>query len=179
MRLIDRIVLVLSVVITAVLAAGVLVSTAGNQFPSDFALRAYDVATRNRIPTALGGVLVVLVMLYVLVLALRPEREPKSIVSATALGDVRISMTAVETLARKVAKHVRGIRDVEAIADGASDGLAIVMKLQVYPDVSIPQVCEELERELAEFIRFAVGVPVKAVHTVVKSVAHDQSKPRV
>ncbi|MEA4882873.1 MAG: alkaline shock response membrane anchor protein AmaP [Clostridia bacterium] len=179
MKTIDRVVLVISVAVMAFLSVVILASGSGGSFPNDFAIAFYDALTSNRVITVLASILVVLVMLYVVMLALKSDRGERDIVVSTDLGEVRVSMAAIETIARRTARQVRGIRDVEATADGDNEGIRVFSRVQVYPDVSITEVCEQLEKQLADAINAAVGVPVRSVHTVVRGVASDHNRPRV
>jgi uncharacterized alkaline shock family protein YloU len=87
-------------------------------------------------------------------------------------------MSAIEAIVRRAARQVSGIREVDAEATGDAEGLSVFTKIQVYPDVSIPDVCERLENELSAVFTAMVGLPVKSVHTVVRGVAHERSKPK-
>jgi len=181
LRTIDRIILVISSAIIVLLGAAVLASVPGAGYPSSFAMNFYGTLLENKVLTVAASVLVVLVVLYLVSLALRSEDERKPIVVTTAMGEVQISMAAVESIARRVARSVRGVRDAEARADGvggepADTGVAVSLRLEVSSDSSIPTVVEQIERDLAEAINSSCGIPVKKVRTFVRSIGPEASK---
>ena len=178
MKTLDRVVLVVAAASIVVLSAVVLASVAGPGFPNGFAMDFFGAVSDHRLATVAASVLMVLIVLYLVSAALRSEGEPTPIVVNTALGDVRISMSAIEAIVRRAARQVSGIREVDAEASGDAEGLSVFTRIQVLPDVSIPDVCERLESELSAAFTTMVGLPVKSVHTVVRGVAHERSKPR-
>ncbi len=179
MKTLDRVVLIVAAAFLVALSAVVLASVTGPGFPNGFALDFFGAVSEHKLVTAAVGVLIVLVVLYLISAALRGDGdEPAPIVVNTTLGDVRISMSAIEAIVRRAARQVSGIREVDAEAAGDSEGISVSTRIQVYPDVSIPEVCERLEAELSTAFAAMVGLPVKSVHTVVRGVAHERSKPR-
>ena len=178
LKTLDRVVLVVAAAFVVMLSAVVLASVAGPGFPNGFAMDFFGAVSEHKLVTAAVGILMALVVLYLISAALRSEDEPTPIVVNTALGDVRISMSAIEAIVRRAARQVSGIREVDAQATGDAEGIAVSTKIQVYPDVSIPEVCERLENELSTAFTAMVGLPVKSVHTIVRGVAHERSKPR-
>jgi|CZCA01.1.fsa_nt_gi uncharacterized alkaline shock family protein YloU len=178
LKTIDRVILIATAVIIVFLGSVVLASVSGGGFPNAFAIAFYDSVASNRIAAAIIGIAIVLVTLYVIMMALRVEESAEPIITGTGLGDVQISMAAVEAIAQRAAQKVDGVRNVEAAAEGNEDGITLHARINVYPDVSIPEVCENLERELSEAMHAVIGLPVKSIHTVVKGVSRMESKPR-
>ena len=179
MKVIDRVVLVISSIIIVILGAAVLASVPGADRDGSFSMAFYDTLRENKALTVAASVLVVLVVLYQVSLALRTDDERRPIVATTALGQVQISMAAVESIAKRVARSVNGVRDVDARAEGdaSGEGVSIQLRLEVSADSSIPDVVEGIERELAATISATCGLPLKKVHTLVKSVGPESSKP--
>jgi uncharacterized alkaline shock family protein YloU len=178
LKTLDRVVLILAAASIVMLSAVVLASVAGPGFPNGFAMDFFGTVSEHKLVTAAVAAVMLLIVLYLVSAVLRSDEEPTPIVVNTALGDVRISMSAIEAIVRRAARQVSGIREVDAEATGDAEGLSVVTKIQVYPDVSIPEVCERLENELSAVFTAMVGLPVKSVHTVVRGVAHERSKPR-
>jgi uncharacterized alkaline shock family protein YloU len=178
LKTVDRVILLATAIIIVFLGSVVVASVSGAGFPNAFAIAFYDSVASNKVVATIVGIVVVLVTLYVIMMALRSEEVAKPIITGTSLGDVQISMTAVEAIAQRAAQKVHGIRNVEAAAEGDEEGLTLYARIHVYPDVSIPEVCENLEKELSEAMHAVIGLPVRAVHTVVRGVSRMESKPR-
>jgi uncharacterized alkaline shock family protein YloU len=178
LKTVDRVILIATAIIIIFLGSVVIASVSGAGFPNAFAITFYDSVASNKVLATIVGIVIVLVTLYVIMMALRSEEVAEPIITGTSLGDVQISMAAIEAIAQRAAQKVHGIRNVEAAAEGDEAGLTLYARIHVYPDVSIPEVCENLEKELSEAIHAIIGLPVKSVHTVVRGVSRMESKPR-
>lgn len=172
----DRFILIISGAVIVMLGTIVLASVAGSGFPNSFAIDFYHMVLEHSAATVAASVAVVLIVLYQVALALRPQNERHPISISTALGDVQISMQAVELIARRAAQSVSGVRDVEAKAESDGQGITVYARLYVHANVSIPATVENMERVLVEAFSESCGLPVKRVHTVVKGVGPEQSK---
>ena len=135
----------------------------------------YDSVASNKVVATIVGIVIVLVTLYVIMMALRSEEVAKPIITGTSLGDVQISMTAVEAIAQRAAQKVHGIRNVEAAAEGDEEGLTLYARIHVYPDVSIPEVARTWRKSFrGNACRNRVAS--QSVHRVEEY--HMESKPR-
>ena len=86
-------------------------------------------------------------------------------------------MAAVESI-EEVARSVNGAAMLTpGEGDASGEGVSIQLRLEVSADSSIPDVVEGIERELAATISATCGLPLKKVHTLVKSVGPESSKP--
>jgi len=102
----------------------------------------------------------------------------RAVVHENELGEVRISLDAVENLVVRVARHQRGVRDVRALA-GLSDGrVRVYLRLWVGADVAVPEVGQAVQREVARQVREVMGVEVAEVRVYVVNVASEGRRPR-
>lgn len=99
------------------------------------------------------------------------RRGGQAITHETELGEVRISLDAVENLVRKVARGIKGVREVRARVDQGSQGLAAEVRGTIAPDVSIPEVSEEIQSAVKSYVRRVVGVEVAEVRIHVDNIA--------
>lgn len=109
--------------------------------------------------------------------ALKPERKKQAVVHEGGLGQVRVSLAAIEALAEKVAAAKPGIKEVKAKVASSSQGIALNLKLNSAPDINIPAVSEDIQREVKDSIFQVVGITVSEVRVVVESFI--AAKPRV
>lgn len=110
---------------------------------------------------------------YLFALAFRRRRPYETIQYTTPLGVVRISVQAIEDLAHRAARKVKGVRDAEVTVRQAASGVTIVSQISVSPDVSIPEVTSEIRTRLESYVRETAGVGVEAVDVTVKKIAAD------
>ncbi|AGL02018.1 alkaline shock response membrane anchor protein AmaP [Desulfoscipio gibsoniae] len=108
---------------------------------------------------------------------LKPERKRQAVVHEGGLGQVRVSLTAIESLAEKVTAAVPGIKEVKAKVESSPRGIALHLKLITVPDINIPAVSEDIQCEVKDSIKNVVGIAVSEVRVAVES--FKASKPRV
>lgn len=87
------------------------------------------------------------------------------------LGDVRVSLRAVESLVYRVVRQERGVRDSEVKLRHHPEGLSIGVHLVVEPDVPIPSLSGMLQRRIAEYVHETAGIPVTEVRVLVRNVS--------
>ncbi|MFO7311725.1 MAG: alkaline shock response membrane anchor protein AmaP [Bacillota bacterium] len=178
MSFVERLVASLTAIIT--LAAGVtgLALVSGwNGTPWLFDL---VVAARGpaRLELGLAALLLVGLALYLLLQVWQRERPPDSLRQTTQLGDVSISLRAVESLVYRAAQQVKGISEVDVEVAAAGEELQIDLSLLVAPDLRVPDVTREVQERVEAYVRETVGVPVSRVSVEVRNIARE-SRSRV
>jgi len=106
-----------------------------------------------------------------LTLGVRSQRGSRSVVHETAMGDVSVSLVAIENLVRRVARQCAGVRDVRGWVRYGAAGLSVHLRLTVSPDVSIPKVSDEVQKTVAQYVRDVVGVGVAEVQVMVENIS--------
>lgn len=131
-------------------------------------------------PMTIGGAAAAVVVgVYLFCLSIRGRGRHKAIIRGTSLGEVRISLLAVESLVRRTAKEVHGIQHVDTFVDTSGDNLEIFVSVVVSPDLSIPEVAEQMQTRLCRYIGDTVGVDVSKVSVNIRNVGHEQKPARV
>lgn len=97
----------------------------------------------------------------------------QALVHETAMGDVRISLGAVEKLVRRVARGVKGVREIRATVTQTPAGLVADLKGVISPEVSIPEVSTAIQEEVRSYVRRVVGVEVAEVRIQVENIANE------
>jgi len=122
-------------------------------------------------------VLYIIMGLRILWRALKTERKKQAVVHESGMGQVRVSLAAIEALAEKTVAAIPGIKEVKAKVVSSSQGVALNLKLSTAPDINIPSVSEDIQREVKEGIYSVVGLAVSEVRVAVES--FKAAKPRV
>lgn len=106
----------------------------------------------------------------------RPARK-HLIIHEGALGQVRITLTAIEDLVEKVVSQNSGIREAKARVLALPQGVGISVQAMVTPDVQIPELSKIIQGQVNEKILEVTGITVQQVHVFVNSIS--ARKPRV
>lgn len=109
--------------------------------------------------------------------SLYKSRGKHVVLAESALGQIKVSLRAVEDLAEKVAAQIDGVREVSAKLFAVPQGVGIKIKASVTPAVNVPLVSVEVQNQVKERIFEVTGLSVNTVKISIESIA--AKKPRV
>ncbi len=132
----------------------------------------------NRWGLAAGSAFLVILSLWSLLAVFRRPREREVIIRESGLGRVQISAAALENMIRRAARDVREVREVKPVLRFDQDGLVILLHLSVNPEANLPQVSQDVQGIVKEYLEKKAGVHVSKVQVIIQSVASD-IRPRV
>ena len=107
----------------------------------------------------------------------RQKSGKHAVVNDTALGQVRISLQAIEGLVEKKVLLVAGVRQVKPKIVGEPLGISLYMDIVVTPDINVPELTSLLQEQVKEYVFDVTGITVNNVKILVESFA--VNKPRV
>jgi uncharacterized alkaline shock family protein YloU len=134
---------------------------------------------RGRWAVGLVGTAFFAVSLRLILFAFKRRGGGQPVVHETTLGDVRISLDAVENLVRKVARGIKGVREIKAIVTHGKDGLHAALQATISPEVSIPDVSEEIQTAVRQYVKRVVGVEMAEVRLEVVNIANESRRSRL
>lgn len=170
MRVVDRLVVTLAALFVLAFGVAVLALVAGwNGVPWLLDLLAAARAA-HRVEAVLTGLLGVAVALYLLAVGWQREGRMDVIRQAGALGEISVSLRAVEAVVEQSAEAVRGVKDVEARLRQQEGALVVDLNVGVTAERSVPEVSGEVQQRVAERIREIVGVEVAHVGVQVRHI---------
>jgi uncharacterized alkaline shock family protein YloU len=112
-------------------------------------------------------------------MAFQRRREEKTIIHQTQFGEIQIAVSAVESLAFRATKRIKGVKDAHVGVRADSTGLEVFIEVTVNPDLSIPQISEEIRLKVDEYLQETIGIRVNSVKVLVTKVAGEAVKTRV
>lgn len=101
---------------------------------------------------------------------LRPVKK-QTIVQESSLGQVRIALTAIESLVEKVVLDQRGVKEARARVEQVRQGIGIRIKSVVAPDVSIPHLSDALQKTVRDKVFEVAGIEVHDIRIVVDNIS--------
>lgn len=179
MGIIDRIVLTVYTLSLAFISGLMIVVSVSKWASPQVWLADAMGSPRGRLVLGLVGAAFFAVSVRLIVFAFTRRGGGQPVVHETQFGDVRISLDAVENLVRKVARSVKGVRDVKAVVTHGKDGLSAVLKGTISPEVSIPEVSEEIQSSVRQYVKRVVGVEMAEVRLEVDNIASDGRRGRL
>ncbi|SDD36372.1 alkaline shock response membrane anchor protein AmaP [Sporomusa acidovorans] len=129
---------------------------------------------------SLVGAVFFLLSIRLLLAGLRSHKAKDTIVHHNDLGDVHISLDAVENLIEKVARHIRGVRGIKVKVALAGQGISVKLKAVVSPESHVPTVAGEIQNRVHEYVKNTVGIELADVRVMVENISNDfKTKQRV
>ncbi|UHA72879.1 alkaline shock response membrane anchor protein AmaP [Paenibacillus sp. 481] len=174
-RVVDRILLFVYSLAVGILSAAVLLIISEVVDTAPFGFRG-DI--QFLVITACVLFLISLRFFYV---SLRRERKSvTSIDQRTEIGDIKVSLETIENVALKAAGRIRGVKDLKARIRTNESGLDITIRAVVDGESSIPNITEEVQRNVKEYVQEITGIPVSYVSVYVANIVQTQTfKARV
>ncbi|MCL4425986.1 MAG: alkaline shock response membrane anchor protein AmaP [Firmicutes bacterium] len=134
---------------------------------------------QGRVLVGLSGLALFLLSLRLIYLGFRRRYGGQTVIQETPLGEVRIALEAIENLVKKVARQVPGVRDVRAGVTNQPAGVAASLRITVSPDVNIPEVSDQVQNSIKNYVRSVVGIGVTEVRIAVENITNEVKRSRV
>ncbi|HBM80160.1 MAG: alkaline shock response membrane anchor protein AmaP [Clostridiales bacterium] len=99
------------------------------------------------------------------------NHSSRGIIKPAENGDIKISVETFESLALRAVKQISGIRDVKVRVLLREDGISVLVKLLIMPDINIPNIVQEAQDKIKEYIESLTEVGVKDVVVDVDNIA--------
>lgn len=109
--------------------------------------------------------------------SLRKPRGRHVILAESALGQIRVSLQAIENLVEKVVSQIHGVREVKPRMVSVPQGVGIQVRASVTPDVNVPEVSVEIQNRVKERVFEVTGLTVNTVKVSIENIS--AQKPRV
>jgi uncharacterized alkaline shock family protein YloU len=178
MGIFDRIILSIYTFLLAFLSLGVVLISL-RLIPLDLVWTSISIIY-GQWEASLVGAVFLLVSIRLLLAGLRSRRGKDTIVHHNEMGDVHISLDAVENLVEKTARHVRGVRGVKVSANHSKQGLKLSLKAVISPECHVPTVTAEIQQQVQDYIRSSVGVELVEMRIFVENISNEfRTKQRV
>jgi len=104
------------------------------------------------------------------------KRYKKTLINSTELGDVNITLGAIDNLVKKVVKKREGIFDINTDINNGESGLDINLSIKVYSDYIIPQLTSELQKVVKSYLEDTTGVTVNNVKILINEIDNKKNK---
>ena len=103
--------------------------------------------------------------------SLRRKKASQAVVDESALGQVRVSLTALENLITRAVGAVPGIREVRPQVGAENGGIGIRLKVVASPDLNIPELSRQIQQLVQDQIREVTGLTVNRIKIEVENFA--------
>ncbi len=131
------------------------------------------------VPLYAGGALS-LIGLIPFILGVSPsKKKPEAVLQTGALGEVRITLHALENMVLRVVQQMRGIRDSSRRVIYTPQGLVVYLHVKVLPDQKLPDLTGELQNNVKNYLEEITGIIVSEVKVNVENIILDKVPVKV
>ncbi|MGI6129929.1 MAG: alkaline shock response membrane anchor protein AmaP [bacterium] len=175
----DRLLLlVLSIILVSIAAGTVLLGFNLGPATSTMALL-FKRFVYGRLEAVLIGGVVIVFALRLIYLSLAGRRQPGVLVARSELGEVSITLPAVENLVKRSVGQVDGVREVRPIVRAQTDGVTVKLKAWVEKDFNVPELAVQIQETLRSHLKEVVGLNATTINVEVQDIGSEQTfKPR-
>jgi hypothetical protein len=75
----------------------------------------------------------------------RNDKDKKAVSKHTSIGEIKISLSSIESIALTASKRLNGVKDTKASIIKHDDAVSIILKLIVMADINIPALSEDIQ----------------------------------
>ncbi|MGI6552841.1 MAG: alkaline shock response membrane anchor protein AmaP [Clostridia bacterium] len=122
---------------------------------------------------ALGAGLTMIISLFLFFSGFRREPGGRALVEVGELGEVLISVVAIEQMVKKAAMKIKGVREVKPKIRCVPEGVAVFLQVQVAADINIPQATAEIQQEIRGYLENTAGLHLLEAKVLVDHITRD------
>lgn len=181
MLIIDRIMLAMYTLAMTIVSLGVIVLTL-RFFPEDIVWTNL-IFLLSRWETGAVAALLMLISLRLFKVSFSSsnlQSSDEAIVIHGTLGDVRVAISAIKTLVDKVARSIKGVRDVkinviaknnkqENLEDTA---VKIKIKIVVGPESNVTEISDQMQQLVKDKLKNTVGIDNSEIDVLVENISN-------
>jgi len=179
MGIFDRVILALFALTVAVISFLVLaMAVTGWISPLEYLLNVLHNTNGRWLLGILSG-LSLAVSLRFLYYGFRRDRPWQTLIHETDVGEVRVSLGAVESLITKVTRGLKGVRDVRTAVFSTPGGIGVRLRAVVSPEANVPETARHIQQSVVDYTKNVVGVEVTEVKVLVNNITNETRRSRV
>lgn len=120
------------------------------------------------------GAVLFLISIRVLQLFFRKKKVKEAIVAKNELGDVNISLDAINSLVQDIVKREAEVKDIHSKLKAKEEGIHIFLNLTVDSQSNIPKLSEMLQEMLTAGVTASTGVNISKVQIFIKEIKKEK-----
>ena len=145
---------------------------------SDYMLGEILQGSSSRLVLFLISMIFFVLSMIFLLSGFKNDRDKKGVSKYTNIGEIRISLNSIESIALSSARKLMGVRDAKAYVSQLNDGVSVSIKMVALPDINLPTLSEDIQVKVKGSIEEASGIKVNDVKVVIDNI-HTGYKARV
>jgi hypothetical protein len=122
-----------------------------------------------RLAVLLSGLSFILIALFTIFGNIEKSRSERTVVLESPLGEIMVSLGAIEDFSRVVKNQINGVKDIKGKVISTRKGLKVTAHVTLYSDRSVADVTQEVQEAIIKYIQFTLGIANEIKPTVIVS----------
>jgi uncharacterized alkaline shock family protein YloU len=165
-----RLLLIIAGVILLAISVSVIAMATNFEPAIDLGTQLLNKFIYGRWETAFVGVLIMMLALRLINLSLAGRKAKGAIISSSAVGDVTITVAAVENMVQRTVLQVTGIQEVHPTVIAKPDGIVVRIKAWVEKDAHVPELAAEVQEVLGSYLKEVAGLTATSIGVEIQGV---------
>jgi uncharacterized alkaline shock family protein YloU len=175
----DRVILAIyTISLGLVSLALIAIAVAGWGAPLDF-LRTSAAGVTGRVGFAFVGIVLLVVSVRLTGVGIAGSPRRRAIVHSLSMGDVRVSVHAIEGMVQRLVRNVAGVRDAKALIENWEEGLSVRVRATVGPETPIADLAATIQDAIQTQVQRVVGIAVVRVRVEIDHISPETRRGRV
>jgi len=107
--------------------------------------------------------------LMFLLSGVKSDKDKKYISKYNNVGETRISLNTIESIALAASRKLGGVKDNKAYVKKQGENVVIFIKTIVMPDINIPALLEDIQMKVKKSVEETTGIGVNEVKVSVEN----------
>ncbi|MDA8213443.1 MAG: alkaline shock response membrane anchor protein AmaP [Clostridia bacterium] len=137
-------------------------------------LRIWGTMAQSSQQQAVLAVIIALIFLAsvkLLLSSLQKRVVSHTIIKDTPLGQIHITVEALENLVLKTGYQVTGVKELKPRIIMGDSGISVILKAIVSSDLNIPSVSDQLQLRIKDYLAEVAGIEVRGVKILVTNIS--------
>lgn len=176
MNLFDRFILAIYSLALIVLSCVMIAVTSGWFSPELFRPYIDQILAGTNIAYLIVAILFLIVSLrfFLSSFQFKRNKEDRGIRQRSDLGEINITVQTIQTIVERVARRVKGVRDLRSSVKVIESGTVISLKVSVDGETPFPELTHKLQTDVKEQVESITGILISEVKVVVTEVAQQE-----
>jgi uncharacterized alkaline shock family protein YloU len=118
-------------------------------------------------------------LVYYLIANIQASKRARTVVLQNPMGEVMVSLPAIEDFARVLKGKIEGLRDIKGRVVYTRKGLKVTARITVLSDYSIANVTEKVQEQIRTYIQKTLSIDQEILPTVIVTKVVARDKPIV
>lgn len=175
MRIFNRIIIIVNTLLFIVLGIfglAICLTDASHAWASELANKAFTALKSSpaaKVTVISFSLFFLLTAILTIIGNLERKLSQRSVLLESPMGEIRVSLNAIEDFSRIVRNQVEGVKDISGRVIANRKGFDVTARVVLYSDRSVADVSQEIQDAIIRYIQYTLGIEAQIKPKVIVS----------